>query len=503
LSAATSVTLDGHPAIGASVAELPWWARPIPGIGPALSAAERWVTDHADAIALPLGGALLVLVVVTAGLKQRRPASYWRLLGWRLAARLIRRRWRELAENCGLTTRSHKPGGLRGAWRTATPGAEHLRVPRLRRIRRAVGGLVVTVKTLPGQKLAMYVNATEAMVNEWGVHSVRATQAKPGWITLTVMTEDSLLEVHHPRPAVPPPPRATASVTKDPAAPAVCPSPGASALRVTVGRREDGSPWVLDLSVQHHTLIAGVTRSGKSNLLNAAVVGWARVPNLALVGIDLKRGIELGDYRPRLSALARDLDQAVAVLRGLVAEMLNRYDRLDTAAGAKSIWDLPGDGRPPAVVVIIDEAAELFLSADRADKQACEQAAGLVNKLVRLGAAAGLHVVMCGQRIGSDLGATVTGTRSQLTGRICHRVPDPETAKMVFPERPDAVEAVLSITPRQQGMAIALDADNQWQRVRSFLTTSADAITAATGYTHLTPHLPGLADGRDDIKTVA
>ena len=65
-----------------------------------------------------------------------------------------------------------------------------------------------------------------------------------------------------------------------------------------------------------------------------------RSPNLAIVGIDLKRGIELGVYQPRLSALARNLPGAVALLRGLIAEMDARYDALD-AAPVNSIWELP------------------------------------------------------------------------------------------------------------------------------------------------------------------
>ena len=68
-----------------------------------------------------------------------------------------------------------------------------------------------------------------------------------------------------------------------------------------------------------HWLNAGATQSGKSNLANAIIKGLAPQP-VALVGFDLKGGVEFTPYAPRLSALATTRVECVGLLDDLVAD---------------------------------------------------------------------------------------------------------------------------------------------------------------------------------------
>ena len=95
---------------------------------------------------------------------------------------------------------------------------------------------------------------------------------------------------------------------------------------------------------------------------------------------------------------------------------------------------------------------------------------------------------MCGQRIGADLGPGVTALRAQLSGRICHRVNDPETATMTLGDLdPAALEAARAIPADTPGVAIVAGQDGTWHRARSALVSEDDAEHAARGFAHLAP----------------
>ena len=72
--------------------------------------------------------------------------------------------------------------------------------------------------------------------------------------------------------------------------------------------------------------------------------------------------------------------------------------------------------RPAPVVVIVDEIAELYLtSGSKEDRAEAEQCATYLLRIAQLGAALGIHLVVAGQRVGSDLGPGVTALRAQLS----------------------------------------------------------------------------------------
>lgn len=257
-------------------------------------------------------------------------------------------------------------------------------------------------------------------------------------------------------------------------------------LKVTPGLLETGRPWVIDFRVIPHWLNAGATQSGKSSLANAIIKGLAPQP-VALVGFDLKGGVEFTPYAPRMSALATSRAECGGLLDDLVRVLADRM-RTCRSNGARNIWRLPDELRPVPIVVLVDEVAELFLMADKSEKDEIARTGTALLRIAQLGRAFGVYLIVCGQRIGSDLGPGVTALRSQLSGRVCHRVNDPETANMTLGDMdPAALTAARAIPADTPGVAIVAGQDGAWYRVRSVEVTEEEAEYAARRYACLAP----------------
>jgi S-DNA-T family DNA segregation ATPase FtsK/SpoIIIE len=440
-----------------------------------------------------------VVLVVASGLiaapalRRRDPRTCWFALAFPALWLRMRTTWKRLAAECDLTV-------TRGA-RTALVGKLMVKgreldaiVPHL-----VIGlprpfALTARVALLPGQTPEDFAKAAEAMTHAWRVHSVRVTSPARGWVHLAVWAADPLTDTNAASSSKSSGhaliPRQRGPVGGGSVGSSSFPE-GAAVLLVRVGRREDGQPWLLDLRLVPHWLVTGATRSGKSTLINALITQLAPRP-VALVGIDLKGGLELSAYLPRLSALATTRAETADLLDALSEEMAYRM-RQCQVYGARSIWELPALVRPVPVVVIVDEIAEVYLVADKSEKAEAAQCSVLLVRIAQLGAALGLHLIVAGQRVGSDLGDGVTALRAQLGGRICHRVTDPATAVMTLGDvLPDAVDAAQMITPSEKGVAITTDENGAWLRARSDNIDATTAQDTARRYAHLRPSLPVL-----------
>ncbi|MFE0961933.1 FtsK/SpoIIIE domain-containing protein [Streptomyces fungicidicus] len=408
--------------------------------------------------------AVLAWVLVVGDLVRRhRPAWHWYLIGYPITACRVVLTWRKVAMLNDLAVSRRPPRGLLGdlvvKGDPVRPIAPRTSFPRATRL-----GLTVSVRLHAGQTPATYMKASDALVHAWRVHAVRVTSPERGLVLLSAMATDPLQ-----RPGL-----ATAP---------------AELLSALIGALESGGAWVMNLRLVPHWLIAGATRSGKSTLL-ARLITQLAPQRVALVGIDCKGGMELGLFAGRLSALATCRREAVAVLSALVVDMQERMNACRTA-GVRSIWELPDKLRPVPVVVLVDEIAELYLSeGTRESKAEAEQCSTLLLRIAQLGAALGLHLVVAGQRVGSDLGSGVTALRAQLGGRICHRVNDPGTAEMTLGDlNKDAVAVAQAITPEERGVAVCTGPDGGWSRARSHLTPTDEAVATARKYSAMTPEL--------------
>ncbi len=418
-------------------------------------------------ILLALALAVLAWLLVVGDLVRRhRPAWHWYVVGYPVTVFRVLATWRKVAILNDLAVSKRPPRGLLGdlvvKGDPLRPVAPRISFPRATRM-----GLSVTVRLHAGQTPATYLKAADALVHAWKVHAVRVTSPERGLVLLTATATDPL-----ERPGL-----------------ATAPTELLSAL---IGVLESGGAWVMNLRLVPHWLIAGATRSGKSTLLARLIIQLAQQP-VALVGIDCKGGMELGLFTGRLSALATCRREAVTILSALVVDMQERMSAC-RAAGVRSIWELPDRLRPIPVVVIVDEIAELYLSdGTREGKAEAEQCSTLLLRLAQLGAALGLHLVVAGQRVGSDLGPGVTALRAQLAGRICHRVNDPGTAEMTLGDlNKDAVAVAQSITAQERGVAVCTGPDGGWSRARSHPTPTEEAVAITRKYAATTPVLPAL-----------
>ncbi|MBW8487244.1 FtsK/SpoIIIE domain-containing protein [Actinomadura parmotrematis] len=424
--------------------------------------------------------ALVGLAVVAVGLwawRRFHPSSYWYGVGFPARAVLVYLTWHHVASGCGLT-RNRRRFRLTldalpvvgPASRGAATVVQHKRrmrrvdvekAPHLGCLRPTRLGWRVRVRLSDGQVPADYDKAAEGIAHAWRVHSVRVVDVRPGRVTLWATMRDPLTEVD------------------------TVPETG-ELLRVRPGKLENGADWVMDFRTVPHVMNAGATQSGKSNLANALIKGLAPQP-VALVGFDLKGGVEFTPYAPRLSALATTRAECVILLGDLVGEVETRM-ALCRDQGARNVWKLPEELRPVPIVVLVDEVAELFLMADKSEKDEIAKTGTALLRVAQLGRAFAVHLVICGQRIGSDLGPGVTALRAQLSGRVCHRVNDPETANMTLGDMdPAALDAARAIPAETPGVCIVAGADGTWHRARSVYVSEEAAETSARQYAHLAP----------------
>ncbi|MFJ3847344.1 FtsK/SpoIIIE domain-containing protein [Streptomyces albidoflavus] len=259
-------------------------------------------------------------------------------------------------------------------------------------------------------------------------------------------------------------------VHKDPSA-----GPG-QILRPEVGTLETGKPFVLDMREIPHWLITGATQSGKSSLLGSLIKGLS-LQAVAILGIDCKGGMELGLYGGRLSALAASRQEAIEVLERVLGEIKDRMG-VCRAAGTRTIWDLKSPPLP--LVVIVDELAELYLTdGSKSSKDEAERCGTLLLRISQLGAALGVHLVLSGQRVGSDLGSRITALRAQMGGRVAHRSHDEASAEMTLGDlHPDAVVVAQTISDSERGVSVVASGGT-WTRAKSHLLNPGDAAEIA------------------------
>ncbi|WP_323748159.1 FtsK/SpoIIIE domain-containing protein [Catenulispora rubra] len=442
-----------------------------------------------------LGAVLAVLGLLAAvALRRRFPVAWWLVFGWPALWWRIRRTWRDLAIECDLSTSRRPDVALVGDVVVRGRALERV-YPRLSVGLPRHGRVRIRVRLLPGQTPDDYTAASEAFEHAWRVHAVRVFSPARGWVDLTALVHDPLHDPIAPGNTAAPSLVAGTPVRQrqDWRAQTWADSGWVrEVLRASVGGREDGLPWVLDFLLIPHWLVVGVTQSGKSTFLNALMVWMAPYP-VALVGVDLKGGMSLMPYLPRLSALATTREAAADLLEYLAHLTETRMAECVTA-GVSSVWDLPAEDQPVPVMVFVDEIAELSLPADRAGEPGTRALVALT-RLAQLGASLGIHLVIAGQRVGSDLGKGVTLLRSQLPGRVCHRVADEETVKMTLADKSaEAVAAALAITEEERGVAITTGVPGGWMRARSALVTTEHARMVASQWSHMRQELPGLGE---------
>jgi S-DNA-T family DNA segregation ATPase FtsK/SpoIIIE len=238
-----------------------------------------------------------------------------------------------------------------------------------------------------------------------------------------------------------------------------------TALPIVLGKDIAGDPVVADLAPMPHLLIAGTTGSGKSVGLNTMILSllYRLTPaQCRLILIDPKM-LELSVYDgiPHLLApVVTEPPKAIRALKWAVEQMEDRY-RMMASVGVRSlsgfnlkVREARAKGEPfqrrvhtgydgetgqpiyetetlefeplPLVVVIVDELADLMMTAGK-------EVEFLIQRLAQKARAAGIHLIMATQRPSVDV---ITGViKANLPTRISFQVTSKIDSRTILGEQ--------------------------------------------------------------------
>jgi len=188
--------------------------------------------------------------------------------------------------------------------------------------------------------------------------------------------------------------------------------PGPSVTSITepidFGPFEDAAPCRV-LFLRRHGVACGATGGGKSGWLNVLMGNLVACEDVVIWAIDLKKGMELGPWAPCIDRLATTPEEAEALLADAVAVLEARAALL--AEQGQRVWEPTPD--MPALVIIIDEYAELADDAPEAVKHA--------DSIARRGRAVAVNLIAATQRP-TQKAMGQGAVRSQMDIRVCFRV---------------------------------------------------------------------------------
>lgn len=183
-------------------------------------------------------------------------------------------------------------------------------------------------------------------------------------------------------------------------------------LPLLLGSSFNGEHMIEDLKDMPHLLIGGSTGSGKSVLLHSIINGLILYSDCEFALIDPKR-VEFSHYEnnKRLFApIARDVPSSLNLLEELVQEMEMRFSILEKY-GCRD--KMSYSGKMPHIVVVIDELADLMMSAKK-------KSHNLICRLAQKSRACGIHIIAATQRPSVDV---VTGViKANFPSRISCKV---------------------------------------------------------------------------------
>uniref|UniRef100_UPI00345B89E3 FtsK/SpoIIIE domain-containing protein n=1 Tax=Clavibacter michiganensis TaxID=28447 RepID=UPI00345B89E3 len=167
-------------------------------------------------------------------------------------------------------------------------------------------------------------------------------------------------------------------------------------LAAVIGVGHDG-PVSVDLVADGpHTVVAGTTGSGKSELLVTWMTALAAAhppEEVAVLLVDFKGGAAFDPLLvlPHAVGLVTDLDGQGArrALESLRAEIRHR-ERVLREAGARDVDDPAAAGVLPRLVIVVDELAALLADQDGLHE--------VVADIAARGRSLGMHLVLCTQR---------------------------------------------------------------------------------------------------------
>ena len=290
------------------------------------------------------------------------------------------------------------------------------------------------VKTPPGTKINRLSGVAGELAMALTVSSVRVVAPLPGRSTIGIEVPNDLRETV-----------ALRDLLEETVA-----ERARMGLPISLARDVEGAVVFEDLAAMPHLLIAGSTGSGKSVCINSILLSllMSRTPDeLRLILVDPKM-VELQPYKnlPHLLCpVVTNAKKAPAILEWLCRDMDRRYELL-SAAGVKNIvsynelgeekakrrlkqngWDetelAQVPGQLPYTVVVVDELADLMMTAGREVETA-------VTRLAQKSRAVGIHMILATQRPSTNV---ITGLiKGNLPTRLAFMVASKVDSRVIL-----------------------------------------------------------------------
>ncbi|MFO8061789.1 MAG: DNA translocase FtsK 4TM domain-containing protein [bacterium] len=198
---------------------------------------------------------------------------------------------------------------------------------------------------------------------------------------------------------------------------------------VCIGRNTENVPVFENISDMPHLLIAGTTGSGKSVCINSLITSIlfrTQPEQVRFLMVDPKR-IELSIYNgiPHLERpVITDSKEAIIMLKELSEWMDIRYKEF-AKLNVRNIeeYNKKSSSKKPYIVVIIDEMADLMMTASKEIEHH-------VTRLAQMSRAVGIHLILATQRPSVNI---ITGSiKANFPIRISFKVPSKADSKTIL-----------------------------------------------------------------------
>ena len=200
-------------------------------------------------------------------------------------------------------------------------------------------------------------------------------------------------------------------------------------LPIVLGKDVYGNPVVIDLTRCPHLLIGGREGSGKTSLLDSlicSILCTKTSEEVRMILVDTKV-VELSVYNgvPHLlSPVITDAGMAFKAL-DFVVKGLERRIKLLTSTGSRKIeeYNAKAAEKLPYIVVIIDDYADLILSAGKEFEY-------LIKRITAVARFCGIHLVLSTKRVSADV---ITGVvKSNIPTQIAFAVPNAINSRILI-----------------------------------------------------------------------
>lgn len=207
-------------------------------------------------------------------------------------------------------------------------------------------------------------------------------------------------------------------------------------IQAQIGWTPDGERVFFSIGgveTEHHTLLAGRSGSGKSNLLHVLIHSLCHAyppSELNIYLLDYKQGTEFSVYaspplpQAKLVATESDPEYGITVLAHLIKELENRAGKFKSRS-ARDFYEYresSADSDLPRILLIVDEF-QMMLSERRAEE--------MFNLLLRQGRAYGIHVLLATQTLKGLQCISMSQLVSQIGCRIALACSEEDSAMIL------------------------------------------------------------------------